>query len=44
MHPLGDDNQRQRRARIITATNKKLNTMVGMDNEFRMDLYCRAGV
>ncbi|MBU1342102.1 MAG: sigma-54 dependent transcriptional regulator [Proteobacteria bacterium] len=40
-YPLGDDQPQNCRARIITATNKKLNTLSGRGNEFRVDLYYR---
>ncbi|MBF0378321.1 MAG: sigma-54-dependent Fis family transcriptional regulator [Desulfamplus sp.] len=40
-YPLGADTPKKCKARIITATNKELNKMAGMDGEFRMDLYYR---
>lgn len=40
-YPLGDDQPQTCQARIITATNKKLNTLSGSENQFRIDLYYR---
>ena len=40
-YPLGDDLPQKCRARIITATNKKLNMLSQNENEFRRDLYYR---
>ena len=40
-YPLGSDQPKQCRARIITAANKDLTMLAGRDGEFRMDLYYR---
>ncbi|SMC91772.1 DNA-binding transcriptional response regulator, NtrC family, contains REC, AAA-type ATPase, and a Fis-type DNA-binding domains [Desulfocicer vacuolatum DSM 3385] len=40
-YPLGCDEPRQCRARIITAANRELNRSMGQDHGFRMDLYYR---
>jgi transcriptional regulator with PAS, ATPase and Fis domain len=40
-YPLGDDQPKNCKARIITATNKNLNNLTGGDDEFRIDLYYR---
>lgn len=40
-YPLGDDQPKKCRARIITATNKKLNDLTGREDVFRIDLYYR---
>jgi len=40
-YPLGDDQPRPSRARVISATNKNLNQIAGRSDEFRMDLYYR---
>jgi DNA-binding NtrC family response regulator len=40
-YPLGDDRPLQCRARIITATNKPLGSLVDMQDTFRVDLYFR---
>ena len=40
-YPLGSDQPKHCRARIITAANKDLTMLAGRDGEFRMDLYYR---
>jgi len=40
-YPLGDDQPQKSKARIVTATNKKLNQLSRLENEFRIDLYYR---
>jgi DNA-binding NtrC family response regulator len=40
-YPLGSDQPKQCSARIITAANKDLTRLAGLDGEFRMDLYYR---
>jgi len=40
-YPLGDDQPKKCEARIITATNKHLNKLAGLENEFRIDFYYR---
>jgi DNA-binding NtrC family response regulator len=40
-YPLGCDEPRQCRARIITAANRELNRSAGKSDGFRMDLYYR---
>ncbi len=40
-YPLGSDQSKKCRARIITAANKDLSKLAGQDGEFRMDLYYR---
>lgn len=40
-YPLGSDQPKQCTARIITAANKDLTRLAGLDGEFRMDLYYR---
>ncbi|MBU0464677.1 MAG: sigma-54 dependent transcriptional regulator [Proteobacteria bacterium] len=40
-YPLGDDHPQKCKARIITATNMKLNKLSGRGDEFRIDLYYR---
>jgi DNA-binding NtrC family response regulator len=40
-YPLGDDQPRRCRARIITATNRDLNDLADRKDEFRIDLYYR---
>lgn len=40
-YPLGSDSPQKCQARIITATNKRLNTPAQLENNFRMDLYYR---
>lgn len=40
-YPLGDDHPKKCRARIIAATSKKINTLTGMEDGFRVDLYYR---
>ncbi|MGB3211799.1 MAG: sigma-54 dependent transcriptional regulator [Desulforhopalus sp.] len=40
-YPLGSDQPKQCRARIITAANKDLSKLAGQEGEFRMDLYYR---
>jgi DNA-binding NtrC family response regulator len=40
-YPLGSDQPKHCRARIITAANKDLTRLAGLDGEFRMDLYYR---
>lgn len=40
-YPLGEDQPQTCTARIITATNKNLNTLSGTENQFRIDLYYR---
>ena len=40
-YSLGDDQPKNCRARIITATNKSLNDLTGREDEFRIDLFYR---
>ena len=40
-YPLGDDHPQQCHARIVAATNKRINHLTGMADGFRIDLYYR---
>ena len=40
-YPLGSDQPKECKARIITAANKDLSKLAGQEGEFRMDLYYR---
>lgn len=40
-YPLGSDAPKRCRARVVTATNKDIQTLSGPDSGFRMDLYYR---